>query len=95
MRNVTILVLAFSAAMFTGCAAGDPNADFISKMDSLPPDQQLPNWATTRELMMRQPPNLGEMAPDFTLKSKDGDATTRLSQFRGDRPVVLVFGSWT
>lgn len=38
---------------------------------------------------------VGDPAPDFTLKTLDRSATVRLSSFRGDRPVVLVFGSYT
>ncbi len=38
---------------------------------------------------------VGQMAPDFALKTKEQDRTVRLSSFRGKRPVVLVFGSYT
>jgi len=38
---------------------------------------------------------VGDMAPDFTLKSLDGPQTVTLSDFRGKRPVVLIFGSYT
>ena len=37
----------------------------------------------------------GEVAPDFVLKSLDGDSETKLSDFRGKKPVVLFFGSYT
>lgn len=40
-------------------------------------------------------PTPGRLAPDFTLKTKDGDHEITLAQFRGKRPVVLVFGSFT
>lgn len=38
---------------------------------------------------------VGDMAPDFSLRSKDGDVIT-LSSFRGKEAVVLVFyrGHW-
>ena len=39
-------------------------------------------------------PRFGEAAPGFTLKSTSGDEID-LEQFRGHRPVVLVFGSFT
>ena len=39
--------------------------------------------------------SVGEMAPDFTLESPDHKATVQLSSFRGAKPVVLVFGSYT
>jgi hypothetical protein len=38
---------------------------------------------------------VGEQAPDFFLESYDKQATVQLSRFRGERPVVLVFGSYT
>ena len=38
---------------------------------------------------------VGEVAPDFALKSLDGKAETKLSDFRGKKPVVLFFGSYT
>lgn len=37
----------------------------------------------------------GAMAPDFELARVDGGETVRLSDFRGERPVVLIFGSYT
>ncbi len=38
---------------------------------------------------------VGEMAPDFNLKSLEGDLRTQLSSFRGKKPVILFFGSYT
>ena len=37
----------------------------------------------------------GEMAPDFSLESPDHKTQVALSSFRGQKPVVLVFGSYT
>ena len=37
----------------------------------------------------------GDPAPDFTLASHDHKQRVTLSSYRGDRPVVLVFGSYT
>jgi len=37
----------------------------------------------------------GDPAPDFTLPSHDRTHRVTLSSHRGDRPVVLVFGSYT
>ena len=46
---------------------------------------------------LRMPDRLkvGMAAPDFKLKTKDGKRDVRLSSFKGKRPVVLVFGSYT
>jgi hypothetical protein len=40
-------------------------------------------------------PRVGQVAPDFELKTADGKETIRLSSFRGRKPVVLIFGSHT
>jgi thiol-disulfide isomerase/thioredoxin len=40
-------------------------------------------------------PQVGETAPDFSLNTHDGKARISLSSFRGSRPVVLTFGSYT
>ncbi len=40
-------------------------------------------------------PQLGDVAPDFTLPKHDGTANVTLSDSFGKRPVVLVFGSFT
>lgn len=39
--------------------------------------------------------NPGDPAPDFRLPTVDRANTVQLSSFRGSRPVVLVFGSYT
>ena len=40
-------------------------------------------------------PQLGQPAPDFTLTDSSGTETVTLSEFRGKKPVALVFGSFT
>ena len=40
-------------------------------------------------------PRAGDMAPDFTLTDVSGMRTVTLSDFRGKKPVALVFGSFT
>ena len=42
-----------------------------------------------------QSPKIGELAPDFELQDPTGKVQVRLSDFRGKRPVALVFGSYT
>ena len=37
----------------------------------------------------------GDVAPDFELPSLDGDGTVRLADLLAERPVALVFGSYT
>lgn len=38
---------------------------------------------------------VGELAPDFTLLTQDGKSKMSLSDSRGKKPVVLIFGSYT
>lgn len=40
-------------------------------------------------------PKVGDVAPDFELQDPTGEVQVRLSDFRGKRPVALVFGSYT
>jgi len=91
--------LAAGMLLMAGCANANRNRDdaaaFVARMDALPPEEQVPNWDNTRALMARQAPQPGEAAPDITLEAEDGSGPIRLSEFRGSRPVVLIFGSWT
>jgi hypothetical protein len=50
-----------------------------------------PLWQVAR----RGNVNVGDMAPDFLLESPDHKSSLRLSSLRGEKPVVLVFGSYT
>jgi allophanate hydrolase subunit 2 len=47
------------------------------------------------DLRMADTLRVGDAAPDFKLKTKDGSREVQLSSFKGRRPVVLVFGSFT
>ncbi|HEV3263539.1 MAG TPA: EF-hand domain-containing protein [Gemmataceae bacterium] len=44
---------------------------------------------------LREGPAVGQPGPEFNLKTADGKRRVRLSQYRGKKPVVLVFGSFT
>ena len=44
---------------------------------------------------LREGPALGELAPDFTLRARDGKSSFTLSSSRAKKPVVLIFGSFT
>lgn len=54
-----------------------------------------------KKLMKRQKsfdqlaPRAGDMAPDFSLQNIAGTETITLSDFRGQKPVALIFGSYT
>jgi hypothetical protein len=43
----------------------------------------------------RLAPKAGELAPDFQLSDVNGEISVRLSDYRGRKPVALVFGSYT
>jgi thiol-disulfide isomerase/thioredoxin len=66
----------------------------------------LPGDAPSKEMLVRglfsgevgslqEGPRIGDIAPDFELKSPDGERTVRLSDSFGTKPVVLVFGNYT
>jgi len=50
-----------------------------------------PMWMTARSGAL----HTGDMAPDFSLESTDHKGRVQLSSLRGQKPVVLVFGSYT
>ncbi len=49
----------------------------------------------TQKALDAKAPRAGDMAPDFELTDSRGAESVRLSDFRGKKPVVLVFGSYT
>ena len=42
-----------------------------------------------------QAPKIGDSAPDFDLHDTFGENPVRLSSFEGQKPVALIFGSFT
>lgn len=50
-----------------------------------------PMWLFARSGHLK----VGDPAPDFSLQTLDKKSRVRLSSFRGGKPVVLVFGSYT
>ncbi len=40
-------------------------------------------------------PKVGDLAPDFELWDSNGENPLRLSECVGDKPVALIFGSFT
>jgi hypothetical protein len=72
------------------------------RADEPKPAVQRPSrWVLLKGLLKGEPsspfhgPDVGQAAPDFRLPIRDGKGEIRLSQFRGQKPVVLVFGSFT
>jgi hypothetical protein len=67
-----------------------------------PPGSGMPSrWVLLRGLFngeigsLHEGPDLGAPAPGFRLKTHDGKRTIALSDYRGKKPVVLIFGSFT
>ncbi len=42
-----------------------------------------------------QAPRTGDPAPDFELTDVPGETAIRLSQIVGEKPIALIFGSFT
>jgi peroxiredoxin len=42
-----------------------------------------------------QAPKVGDLAPEFELRDSNGENLVRLSDFKGKKPVGLIFGSFT
>ncbi|NOT02077.1 MAG: hypothetical protein HOP29_15805 [Phycisphaerales bacterium] len=93
MTRVTTWTLAVSVIAISGCA---PSVDdYIRMVDAKPADERPPGWEDVKTWMARRAPAVNEKAPDFTLPTDDGDATITRSDFHENRPLVLIFGSYT
>ncbi|MGB0716919.1 MAG: hypothetical protein ACPGXK_13635 [Phycisphaerae bacterium] len=89
------LLLVAAIAGLSGCQTQDPAEGFVQYMNSLPEEERLPEWDKTYQLMSRPAPQAGDIAPDFTLDTYDGSRAVTRSRIQGDRPMVLIFGSYT
>lgn len=98
VRGVVALAVLYAAFFGTVTAAMlQPPERFGQVMRRLPaplvwgalPAQRMWLWARKGSLAEGHP------APDFTLARHDGTGQVTLSSHRGQRPVVLVFGSYT
>ena len=97
------------AQFFAKAAQGKDHISFDDFRDGLlggpsagPRPSDMPSQATLlRGLFagelgsMNEGPKVNERAPDFTLKLADGKQTVRLAKLLENKPVVLVFGSFT
>ncbi len=78
-----------------GCSSRDQMNMFMRQVDAAPPEKRPPNWEHTKKLMQRTAPAVGQAAPDFSLAAVDGKSSLTMSRHHGDRPLVLIFGSFT
>jgi hypothetical protein len=91
---VAIVYVAMSAGLYV--AMKQPPDVFGRVMMHMPLPMMIilpfePLWMRARAGSI----NPGDQAPDFSLPTLDRTQTVQLSSFRGSRPVVLVFGSYT
>ncbi|SRR5581483_885383 len=90
-------------ALFYGIAAGalyivmrQPPETFGAVMSKVPMFTLMvlpfePLWMSARRGTL----SVGDAAPDFSLSTLDGKGVVRLSDELRERPVVLIFGSYT
>ena len=88
------IVVASFLETLTGCSAPSV-AQMIAHVDAMPAEKRPAEWDRTRALMLREAPEVGSPAPDFTLKRMKSDEIVTLSEYRPDQPKVLVFASYT
>jgi hypothetical protein len=97
LRICLVLVLLYGVLVAgLAIAMRQPPGVFGSIMAKMPPlaFMALPFerlWMSARAGDLQ----VGQEAPDFSLRSLNGDTSVRLSSFRRQKPVVLVFGSYT
>ena len=61
-------------------------------MDTIKNRQEATTWQRKYDVGA---PKIGDTAPDFELRDLLGEDPIRLSSFLGEKPVVLIFGSFT
>jgi hypothetical protein len=96
--RILLALLVLYAAMVAGLAYAmrQPPDTFGAIMAKMPMPAFIvlpfePLWMRARAGRLQ----VGDAAPDFTLKTPDGSAAVQLSSFRNQKPVVLIFGSYT
>lgn len=58
-------------------------------------DERRERGKRSRQRKADTAPKVGDIAPLFTLEAQDGKSKTTLADFKGKKPVVLFFGSYT
>lgn len=94
LLGLIVVWLLFAGFMYSRMVS--PPMEFAATVAKLPQPLLMtlpfpPMWKMARAGSLSP----GDMAPDFELPAVDKSRTVRLSSFRGSRPVVLVFGSYT
>ena len=94
LGGLAVLYIVIVAALYT--AMVQPPERFGAFMSHVPMPAMMilpfrPLWMSARAGDLKP----GDPAPDFALPTTDHTSTVRLSSELRDRPVVLVFGSYT
>jgi hypothetical protein len=94
LGGLTILYIAATAGLYV--AMRQPPERFGAIMSKVPPVAMMilpfrPLWMSARDGQL----TAGDTAPDFTLPTADRSRTVRLSEEWRERPVALIFGSYT
>jgi hypothetical protein len=99
LRGLLVLVGCYTVLFTTVAAAMLQTPErFGTFMRHMPPAVVWGGLPASRMWLWARKGHLaeGDMAPDFNLRtSRDPMARVTLASYRGDRPVVLVFGSYT
>jgi hypothetical protein len=93
-----MLAASTSFALATAGPVTTGRANFVRTIGTALTGQGRPGETTTppaRGERRQTTLKVGDLAPDFTLSDPKGSRQVTLSSFRGKKPVVLVFGSYT
>jgi hypothetical protein len=97
LRKIVFGLVVVYAALLMGLLAVMRQPTLFGKVMSKLPEPLMmvvpfkPLWFIARAGRLRQ----GDVAPDFQLSTSDKKSQVQLSSFRGHKPVVLIFGSYT
>ncbi|MBZ5515279.1 MAG: hypothetical protein LAN62_10675 [Acidobacteriia bacterium] len=98
LRKIVVVLVVVYLVLFAGLfAAMFQPPEVFGRIMSKMPGLVFPLFPFKRMWLFARSGRLkvGEPAPNFDLKTVDKKSHVRLSSFRGQRPVVLVFGSYT
>ena len=97
LRTTATLLLLYCTFLLGFYLAMRQGPDFFTRVMSNTPGVTFlilpfkPMWLHAREGKLKPV----DYAPDFSLETYDKKSSVQLSSFRGQKPVVLVFGSYT
>jgi hypothetical protein len=98
VRKLVILLVVVYLILFAGLlAAMFQPPEVFGRIMSRTPDIAFLLFPFKRMWLFARSGRLkvGDPAPDFDLKTVDKQSHVQLASFRGQKPVVLVFGSYT